>query len=138
MIATDWVGTSRAASPDQAPPVPPGLGRVWFIRQLIPGTNFYAPVIYANGATVSYSAQGTAFYRDFTPGDYLFTIENCLPQQGTSVSFTIAPGAAAALEVQQNDNASWDCSPPSIFYLRLPPAEAIASLFAGVRYLGAR
>jgi hypothetical protein len=68
------VATSKA----QAPPVEPGMARVWFFRQSDPtGGNVYAaePIIYANGAPVGQIAQGTAFFHNFPPGKYRFTVQ---------------------------------------------------------------
>ena len=44
-----------AASPDQVPPVPSGQARVWFLRELVPGTAMHAPMIYANGEPLQVS-----------------------------------------------------------------------------------
>src|SRR5580658_10269966 len=80
-----------AATPEQAPPIPAGQSRVWFLRQLLPGESFHAPTIYVNGAPIAVAAEGTAFYRDFAPGQYKFTVENCLPQPGTGQDMTLRP-----------------------------------------------
>ncbi|HVH79851.1 MAG TPA: hypothetical protein VM782_10700, partial [Stellaceae bacterium] len=97
-----WVGPSLAATPDQAPPVPAGQSRVWFLRQLLPGENFHPPMIYVNGAPIAKVAEGTTFYRDFAPGQYAFTVENCLPQAGTGQTLTLRPNAQYAIEVTQD------------------------------------
>lgn len=138
VIALAVPGAVSAASPDQAPPVPSGLGRVWFLRVLIPGTSFDAPMIYANGASVGISPQGSVFYRDFAPGNYVFSIENCLPQPHTSFALTLNPGNQFALQVQQDDNGAMDCEPPQISYLSAIDPNMLGYLFARVRYLGAR
>ena len=68
------VATSQA----QPPTVEPGMARVWFFRQSDPtGGNVYAadPIIYANGAPVGQIAQGTAFFHNFPPGKYRFTVQ---------------------------------------------------------------
>src|SRR5262249_16394892 len=138
ILALSEPGAAGAASPDQAPPVPSGLGRVWFLRVLIPGTSFDAPMIYANGASVAISPQGSVFYRDFAPGNYVFSIENCLPQPPTSLTLTLNPGNQFALQVQQDDNGAMDCEPPQISYLNPIDPNMLGYLFARVRYLGAR
>jgi hypothetical protein len=125
-----------AATPDQAPPVPAGQSRVWFLRQLLPGTIFTPPMVYVNGAPIARSAEGTAFYRDFTPGQYKFTVENCLPDPNTGQTMTLQPNAQYAIEVQQDDNPSWDCTPAQVSYLRQVQPNNVMYLFGPLTYLG--
>jgi hypothetical protein len=129
---------TNAATPDQAPPVAPGQSRVWILRQLLPGENFHPPMVYVNGAPIASSAQGTVFYRDFSPGQYAFTVENCLPQARTGQDMTLQPNAQYALEVQQDDNGAWDCNPPQVSYLRQVQPAQVPYLFSQVNYLGPR
>jgi hypothetical protein len=137
---TVFGGTASAvaATPDQAPPVAPGQSRVWFLRPLLPGEQLHAPMIYVNGAPLATSSEGTAFYRDFSPGQYTFGVENCLPQQGASQTINLRPNTQFAIEVQQDDNGAWDCSPPQVSYLRQVQPEAVPYKFAPLTYLGAR
>jgi hypothetical protein len=125
-----------AANPDQAPPIPTGQSRVWFLRQLLPGSIFTPPTVYVNGAPIARSDQGTVFYRDFTPGKYKFTVENCLKQADTGQTMTLQPNAQYAIEVQQDDNGAWDCYPKQISYLRQIQPQEVPYYFAPVTYLG--
>jgi hypothetical protein len=125
-----------AANPDQAPPIPAGQSRVWFLRQLLPGTIFTPPTVYVNGSPIARSDQGTVFYRDFTPGRYKFTVENCLKQADTSQTMMLQPNAQYAIEVQQDDNGAWDCYPKQVSYLRQIQPQEVAYYFAPVTYLG--
>jgi hypothetical protein len=131
-------GSSLGATPDQAPPVAAGMARVWFLRQLIPGSAMYAPWIYANGAAVAISPQGSAFYRDFQPGTYLFTVENCIPEPGTSFSLALASGNQFALQIQSDPNAPGDCVQGEVDYVRPVPPEQLSQTFAPLVYLGER
>lgn len=131
-------GASLAATPEEAPPLAAGQARVWFLHQLLPGTAFHPPMIYANGAPVAISPQGTAFYRDFAPGNYVFSVENCLPQANTSQNLVLEPDRQFALQVQADENGAWDCIPPQISYLRPVPSQMLSYLFAQLSYLGAR
>jgi len=131
-----WASPGFAATPDQAPPIPAGQTRVWFLRQLLPGEQLHAPMIYVNGAPIAVSAEGTAFYRDFTPGQYAFTVENCLTQAGTGQTMTLRPDTQYALEVTQDDNGAWACVPPQISYLRQIPAQQVLYVLAALTYLG--
>jgi len=131
-------GSALAATPNQAPPVPPGQARVWFVRQLLPGTIVTPPTVYVNGAPIARSAQGTAFYRDFTPGRYAFTVENCLPQtNSTGQIMTLQPNTQYAIEVQQDDNPAWDCYPAQVSYLRQIQPNQVPYYFAPLTYMGA-
>jgi hypothetical protein len=131
-------GPALAANPDQAPPVPPGQARVWFLRQLLPGSIMTPPTVYVNGATIARSAEGTAFYRDFSPGHYKFTVENCLPQEDkTGQTMTLQPNKQYAILVQQDDNPAWDCYPAQISYLYQVQPNEVPYYFAPLTYLGA-
>jgi hypothetical protein len=131
------VGSARAASPNQAPPVPAGQARVWFLRQLLPGTIVTPPTVYVNGAPIARSAEGTAFYRDFAPGRYAFTVENCLQQANTGQTMTLQPNTQYAIEIQQDDNSAWDCYPAQVSYLRQLQPNQVPYYFAPLTYMGA-
>lgn len=126
-----------AAVPEQAPPIPAGQSRVWFLRQLLPGSIMTPPTVYVNGAAIARSAQGTAFYRDFAPGEYAFTVENCLRQAGTGQTITLQPNAQYAIEVTQDDNGAWDCYPAQVSYLRQVPPPQVLNMMAPLTFLGA-
>jgi hypothetical protein len=131
-----WATAAPAATPQQAPPLAPGQSRVWFVRQLLPGTNYHPPMVYVNGAPIARSAEGTAFFRDFAPGQYAFTVENCLPQTGSGQNITLQPNTQYAIEVQQDDNGAWACTPPQISYLRQVSGPQALYLLAPVTYMG--
>ena len=137
VVLGGWVCPAVAATPDQAPPVPAGQSRVWFLHELLPGTAFHAPMIYVNGAPIAKSAEGTAFYRDFTPGHYVFSVENCLAYQGTSQTMDLGPNTQFALKVTSDENSNWDCTPPQISYLRQVQPQDVPYLFAPLTYMGA-
>jgi hypothetical protein len=130
------VSPCQAATPDQAPPVAPSQARVWFLRQLLPGTEMFAPMIYANGAPVANISQGTAFYREFPPGTYLFGVQNCSAAPQSSQTIPLTSGNQVALQIQSDQNGPLDCNPSVIFYINLAPAELLSDLFAPLRYLG--
>jgi hypothetical protein len=125
-----------AASPEQAPPVPPGQARVWFLRQLLPGSIMTPPTVYVNGAPIGRSAQGTAFYRDFAPGQYAFTVENCTPQPRTGQTMTLQPDRQYAILVQQDDNPSWACYPAQVSYLYQVQPQQVPYYFGPLTYMG--
>lgn len=124
---------SVAASPNQAPPLAAGMARVWFLHDLVPGSTFFAPMISANGVKVAISPEGSAFYRDYAPGIYLFSVENCVPQPQTSQQLTLAPNQEIALHVQSDDTVSFDCI---VYYLTQVIPQMVPVVFAPLRYLG--
>lgn len=124
---------SLAASPNQAPPLAAGMARVWFLHDLVPGSTFFAPMISANGVKVAISPEGSAFYRDYAPGIYLFSVENCVPQPQTSQQLTLAPNQEIALHVQSDDTVSFDCI---VYYLTQVIPQMVPVVFAPLRYLG--
>jgi hypothetical protein len=129
-------GPGLAASPDEAPIANPGVARVWFLNQLIPGTAMHAPMIYVNGMPISISPEGTVFYRDFAPGRYTFGIENCLPEPGSSQTLTLRPHTQVAMQVLTDQNGAWDCEPSQISYLRELAPQEVPMEFAPLTYLG--
>jgi hypothetical protein len=129
-------GPALAATPDQAPPLPANQARVWFLRQLLPGTAFHPPLVYVNGSPIAVVGEGTVFYRDFAPGKYVFSVENCLPEKGTSQTMTLTPDMQVALLVNSDENGAWDCSPPQISYLQWLQPDQVPYLFAPLTYMG--
>lgn len=138
VVLIAMAGSALAASPDQAPPVAPGQARVWFLRQLLPGEQFHPPMLYVDGRPITTIGEGTTFYRDFAPGQYKFSVENCLPQSGSSQTMTLQPHTQYALQVTQDDNGGWDCNPPQVSYLQQVQPNQVPYLFAQVEYAGAR
>lgn len=92
-----------AASKAQDPPLQSGMARVWFFRQADPtGGNVYAgaPIIYANGAAVGDIPQGTAFFHDFTPGKYRFTVQPFGTPTREHDTVQLVSGQQAYLQIQ--------------------------------------
>lgn len=130
--------TGQAATPDQAPPLPNGQARVWFLRQLVPGMAMHAPMIYANGQPLAIIPQGVAFYRDLAPGTYSFAIQSCLPVEQTSVTLPLDAGNEFALQVVSSDYGGFSCESGENMQLAPAPADQLGMLFAPLAYIGAR
>jgi len=61
----------------QVAPQPPGTARVWFMRVKDPQELEQGdPTIYVNGSPVGRSVPGIAFYHDYPPGTYTFTVQS--------------------------------------------------------------
>ena len=100
-----------SASAAQIPPVPPGLARVWVLRQFEPGLGIqWAPITFVNGAILAPSYAGSAFYRDLPPGTYAFAVASCTRDSNQGQTLQLASGMQADLEVQVlTDFGSWGC-----------------------------
>jgi hypothetical protein len=91
------------ASPAEVRALAPGMARVWVLRQPnAPGGNVEAadPMVYANGTPISQSAAGTAFFRDFSPGTYRFTVQPYGTPTGLGDTYQLVPGTQTYLQVQ--------------------------------------
>jgi len=111
----------------------PGMARVWFLQELVPGSSFYAPMLFVNGAKIAISPEGSAFFRDYTPGSYVFSIENCGPGPQPAQQLTIGAGQQFALQINNDDTAPSDCL---VYYFTQVPPQFVYETFAPLRYLG--
>jgi hypothetical protein len=86
----------------QVPPPNPGTARVWFLRPAGANSNALgaAPMIYANGTPVADIPANAAFYRDFAPGAYRFTVQPYDSPNKKADTVQLAPGTQTYLEVQ--------------------------------------
>ena len=81
------------------------------------------PIIYANGNQVGRSIPGIAFYHDFPPGTYAFTVQSYGLPTGTKDLVPLAPGSQSYLEVLWG--ASWlvGTAGGATYYVRTLPPE---------------
>ena len=105
---------------------PPGTARVWFMHVNDPQEQAGDPVIYANGNPLGRSIPGIAFYHDFPPGAYAFTVQSygltgSQPLQKDVVQ--LAPGSQTYLEILWG--ASWlvGTAGGATYYVRTLPSE---------------
>jgi hypothetical protein len=130
------------ASLTLAPTLQPGMARVWVLRQpSAPGGNVAAadPMVYANGAPVAQSAQGTVFFHDFAPGTYRLTVQPYGTPANLVDTLQLAPETQAYVQVQAVPN--WEMGSTaggaSFAVLTMSPAEAQPYL-QEMKYLGQR
>ncbi len=86
-----------------APPLQPQMARVWVLRQPDPtGGNIFAadPTVFANGAPLGQSKEGTAFFHDFQPGPYKFTVQPYGTPTSQHTTLQLAPGTTRYLQVE--------------------------------------
>jgi hypothetical protein len=91
--------STGAAARAQIAAIAPGTARVWFMRTTDPEEQFGDPIIYANGSPVGRSQPGIAFYHDFPPGNYVFTVQSYDTPTRSKDKVQLAPGTQTYLEV---------------------------------------
>lgn len=119
------------ASQAPVPTLQPNMARVWVLRQAnAPGGNVAAadPMVFANGAPLAQSAQGTVFFHDFQPGTYRFTVQPYGTPANLVDTLQLAPGTDAYVQVQAVPN--WEMGSTgggaSFAVLTMSPPEAQA------------
>jgi hypothetical protein len=103
----------------------PGTARVWFLRTKDPQEQYGDPIIYANGNQVGRSIPGIAFYHDFPPGDYVFTVQSYGAPTSYKDRVQLAPGSQTYLEILWGSDwlVGTAGGGQSTFFVRtLPPA----------------
>ena len=109
MLAGCAAQPTKTASLASAPALQPGMARVWVLRQpSAPGGNVAAadPMVYANGAAVARSAQGSVYFHDFQPGTYRFTVQAFGTPANLVDTLQLAPGTEAYVQVEPV--ANWE------------------------------
>src|SRR5271169_3306402 len=121
--------SAGTASQTPVAALPPSMARVWVLRQpSSPGGNVAAadPMVYANGAPVARSAQGTVFFHDFQPGTYRFTVQPYGTPANLVDTLQLAAGTEAYVQVQAVPN--WELGSTaggaSFAVLTMAPQEA--------------
>jgi hypothetical protein len=133
------IAPARAQTAQLAPP-PPGLARVWFLRQFEPSESLWTPMIFVNGAPITPSTPGTIFYRDFAPGTYTFTVDTCGADANQFPTVQLVPGAQYEYEVQSLESfRPPDCPHGTgVFYVRPVLPQFLPLYLPQLAYLGLR
>jgi hypothetical protein len=117
-------GAGVAAPEARVSPIPAGLAQVWILRQFEPAESLSTPIISVNLAPLAASRPGTAFYRDFQPGTYTFTVDRDGVDANQAQTLRLAPGMQAYLEIQSL--SSWTTGldyVPDTFSVRMIPPD---------------
>jgi hypothetical protein len=106
--------------------VAPGMARVWFLHTKDPQEQFGDPIVYANGNQLGRAIAGIAFYHDFPPGTYTFTVQSyglnaAQPIQKDVVQ--LAPGSETFLEILWGGSWLVGTAGGATFYVRTLPPE---------------
>jgi hypothetical protein len=91
-----------------------------------PQEQFGDPIIYANGNQIGRSIPGIAFYKDFPPGTYAFSVQSYGLTAGQPLqkdTLQLAPGTQTYLEIMYG--ASWlqGAAGGATYYVRTLPPE---------------
>ncbi len=117
-------GSALQAYAPVAPPAP-GTARVWFMHTNDPQEQAGDPIIYANGNQIGRSVPGIAFYRDFPPGTYAFSVQSYGLTAGQPLQkdvVQLAPGTQTYLEILWGGSWLQGAAGGATYYVRtLPP-----------------
>jgi hypothetical protein len=97
LVATGAIPAAMAASADSQQ-----TARVWFLRPSSADgleRQGATPVIFANGAPVGTITANAAFYRDFAPGTYSFTVQPYGVPTGQADKVQLPPGSQTYLQI---------------------------------------
>ncbi len=116
-------GGSALQSYAPAAAQPPGTARVWFLHTSDPEEQFGDPTVYANGNQLGRAVAGVAFYHDFPPGTYTFTVQSYGLPTGTKDVVQLAPGTQTYLEILWGGSWLVGTAGGATYYVRTLPPE---------------
>jgi len=119
-------GGSALQSYAPVAPQPPGTARVWFMHTNDPQEQFGDPIIYANGNQIGRSIPGIAFYRDFPPGTYAFSVQSYGLTAGQPIRkdvVQLALGTQTYLEILWGGSWLEGAAGGATYYVRTLPPE---------------
>jgi hypothetical protein len=87
------------AGPSLASPVPPGVARIWFYRDMDPYESLATPVVHIDGAAAGVSDPGGAFYRDVAPGRHQVSVDSYVDDGNQTRLVDLASGSGAYVRV---------------------------------------
>ncbi|MBV9199493.1 MAG: hypothetical protein JO320_18520 [Alphaproteobacteria bacterium] len=99
--------SAPGGSPAQTPPLGAGMARIWVLRQTDPEQgNFEAarPTVFANGAPLGESQEGTAFFHDLPPGTYKLTVQAFGTPAKQSDTVQLSAGMQSYVQIQAVPN----------------------------------
>ena len=120
----------------QIPALAPGMARVWLLRDKDPHEQRGEPIIYANGQPIGRSRSGTAFFRDFPPGSYAFTVQSYDIQTGQQVSLQLTAGAQAYLDIGWGESWHHGAAGGETFYVQEFSPELGQAALRALRFVG--
>jgi hypothetical protein len=132
VLAGCAVQPGGTASQAPVPALQPNMARVWVLRSPSLGsvTTGADPMVYANGAALAQSAQGTVFFHDFQPGTYRFTVQQYGVPTNQVDTLQLAPGTQAYVQVVAEPAyyAGSSATGATAVVMTMAPQEAQASM----------
>ena len=124
------------------PPLPPGMARIWILRQTnIAYQNFAAadPAVFVNDVDLGHIEQGTVFYHDVSPGTYRLRAQPYGTPAHLSDTVQLGAGVTAFLQVQAIPNweAGSTAGGASFDVLTMVPQDAEAAI-PTLKFVGQR
>src|SRR5712692_6230323 len=92
-----------------APPLAPGMARIWFLRQADPPSGIIyaaAPMIFVDRAPFVQLPQGTLFFHDFSPGRYRLSVQAFGTPAGQHAVLHLEAGTETYVQVLAT--ANWE------------------------------
>lgn len=99
--------TQSTTGQAQVPALAPGMARVWVLRQADPpqgNIEGARPMVFANGAPLAESKEGTAYFHDFPPGTYKLTVQAFGTPAKQSDTVQLSPGMQSYVQIQAVPN----------------------------------
>jgi hypothetical protein len=122
-----------------APPLQQGMARLWVLRQSGAPIAAADPMVYANGAPLTQSALGTAFFHDFQPGTYNLTVQPFGTPANLVDTIQLAAGTEAYVQVQVVPNWEMGATTGGAAFAVLTMSPELAQAYLPtMTYLGPR
>jgi len=93
-----------SAASYMATPIPPGMARIWFYRDMNPNDIMATPYVRLNGAVAGVSEPGGAFYRDVPPGHYHIHVDSYIDDPHNDRDVDLPRGAESYAKVLPLNN----------------------------------
>ena len=104
---------------------------MWFVRTQDPQQQFGDPIIFANGQQLGRALPGVAFYRDFPPGAYTFTVQSYGLPTSAKDMIQLAAGTQTYLEILWGGSWLVGTAGGATFFVRTLPAD-LGTAYVGI------
>lgn len=125
---------AAAAPPPGAPPLSPGMARLWIYREYEPYQSLSTPYVRLNGAIVGVSEAVGAFYRDVPPGTYTITVDCEGRDVNQFATIAVVPGQQAFIKIlslrgwESSGGGKNEAERDTFYTWEMPPQTAAAEI----------
>ena len=117
LLLAGCAGPSAAPGSSAAMSVPAGSARIWFYRDYAPAVSRTLAPVALNGRASGYVLpDGSAFYRDVSPGRYHVTVESEIKDRNQAKDFDLPAGQEAFVKILASN--SWESGGDTTVYGR--------------------